>query len=248
MLYVDRDNTELLELILHGNPLKLITGPFLYSESLVHLQLANCHLQYLSPHSFVYTSHLQKLNLSMNPLKIIIPGVFDPLNSLTHLILNNCNIYNISSIAFSKLIHLTVLELAGNSLKNHVDWTSILGNLSRLEHFNLRKSEISNLPDNVFINNTHLKELVLAENDLSNLNIAAIIGHSLINLNHLDLSYCNLNVRLPKFIFANARNLRFLNLSGNRLPTTPKKYRKPYFINTFIFFFITFYVILPRRR
>ncbi|XP_025425654.1 carboxypeptidase N subunit 2-like [Sipha flava] len=211
------DSAGLITLELQGNPLEQVEGPFLYSKSLLYLYLGNCHLTKLSPQFFSNISGVGKLDLSGNPLHIIEPGIFDPLTSLKHLILNNCNLTHISSVAFSSLGHLTVLELAGNSLKSHVDWSLILGNLGRLEHLELRQSGVSNLPENVFFNNTWLRGLVLAENELSDLDVATTLGHNLVHLDFLDLSYCHLKGPLSEDAFANATKLRTLILSGNHL-------------------------------
>ncbi|CAI6373924.1 unnamed protein product [Macrosiphum euphorbiae] len=211
------DSAGLITLELQGNPLEQVKGPFLYSTSLLYLYLANSHLTKLSPQFFSNISGLDKLDISGNPLHTIEPGIFDPLTSLKHLILNNCNLTHISSVAFSGLQHLKVLRLAGNSLKSHVDWTVILGNLGRLEHLDLRQSGVSSLPDNVFFNNTWLRDLVLAENELSDLDVATTLGHNLVHLNFLDLSYCHLKGHLSEVAFANATKLRTLVLSGNHL-------------------------------
>ncbi|VVC40023.1 Leucine-rich repeat,Leucine-rich repeat domain, L domain-like,Leucine-rich repeat, typical subtype,Leucine [Cinara cedri] len=211
------DSAGLITLELQGNPLEQVDGPFLYSKSLLYLYLADNHLSKLSPQFFANISGLDKLDLSGNPLHIIEPGIFDPLTSLKHLILNNCNLTHISSVAFSSLGHLTILELAGNSLKSHIDWILILGNLGRLEHLELRQSGVSNLPENVFFNNTWLRSLVLAENELSDLDVATTLGHNLVHLDFLDLSYCHLKGPLSEDAFANATKLRTLILSGNHL-------------------------------
>ncbi|XP_026818233.1 insulin-like growth factor-binding protein complex acid labile subunit [Rhopalosiphum maidis] len=211
------DSAGLITLELQGNPLKQVEGPFLNSKSLLYLYLANSHLTKLSPQFFANIRGLNKLDISGNPLHIIEPGIFDPLISLKHLILNNCNLTHISSVAFSSLGDLTILELAGNSLKSHVDWTLILGNLGRLEHLDLRQSSVSNLPDNVFFKNKWLRSLVLAENELSYLDVATTLGHNLVNLDFLDLSYCHIKGPLSKDAFANATKLRTLILSGNDL-------------------------------
>ncbi|XP_060843801.1 toll-like receptor Tollo [Rhopalosiphum padi] len=211
------DSAGLITLELQGNPLKQVEGPFLNSKSLLNLYLSNSHLTKLSPHFFAKIRGLNKLDISGNPLHIIEPGTFDPLTSLKHLILNNCNLTHISSVAFSSLGDLTILELAGNSLKSHVDWTLILGNLGRLEHLDLRQSGISNLPDNVFFKNKWLRSLVLAENELSFLDVATTLGHNLVNLDFLDLSYCHLKGPFFKDAFASATKLRTLILSGNDL-------------------------------
>lgn len=140
-----------------------------------------------------------------------------PLSSLNRLVLNNCRLRHIHSKAFSSLEQLSTLELSGNSLSSQIDWFLIFGYLGKLERLKLRQSGVKNLSDNIFFNNTWLKELVLAENKLSDLDVATTLGHDLVNLDFLDLSYCNLNGHLSENSFANATELRTLILSGNHL-------------------------------
>lgn len=110
-----------------------------------------------------------------------------------------------------------MLELSGNNLKNQVDWALVLGNLARLELLDLRRSGISNLPENTFIKNPWLRTLILAENELAGLDVATTLGHNLVHLDTLDLSYCHLQEPLSETPFLNATKLRTLILSGNHL-------------------------------
>lgn len=166
---------------------------------------------------FTNLTTLNKLDLSGNPLRIIEPGVFDPLASLEYLMLNRCNLTYISPSAFDNLNHLKTLELSQNNLKSHIDWTLILGNLGKLDTLDLRRSGINNLPDNVFANNTWLRNLNLAENELIDLDVATTLGQNLVHLDSLDLSNCHLKGPLSEDAFVNATKLRTLYLSGNPL-------------------------------
>lgn len=215
--YFYRDNTRLITLELQGNILEQVEGPFLHSKSLMNLYMANSHLRKLSPQFFANISNLAKLDLSGNPLRVIEPTIFNPLSNLKHLILNNCNITHIVSGAFSKLGHLSVLELARNNFENNVNWTLILGNLHKLEYLELSHSSILNLPENMFVNNTLLRNLVLAENKLLNINVAKTLSHNLVNLEFLDLGYCQLKGPLSQDTFVNTKKLHTLILSGNNL-------------------------------
>lgn len=201
----------------NNNQLKQVNGPFLYSKSLLRLNLGYNYLTKLSNHFFTNFSRLEELDLTGNPLQIIESGTFDPIIYLKNLILNDCSLTHISNDVFKNLKRLNKLKINGNNLKSNFNWNLIFVNLSRLEELELRKSGILDLPKMVFFNNTNLNRLVLAENDLSNLDVANTIGYSLVNLNFLDLSYNNLKKPLSETSFANNKELHTLILSGNNL-------------------------------
>lgn len=211
------NNPGLITVELQQNPLDLVDGPFLISKSVLYLYLSDCNLSKLSSSFFANTTALNTLDLSGNPLRIVEAGIFDPLASLETLKLNRCNLTHIAGVAFNSLVHLKVLELSGNNLKNQVDWALVLSNLARLELLDLRRSGISNLPENTFIKNQWLRTLILAENELAGLDVATTLGHNLIHLDSLDLSYCHLREPLSETPFLNATKLRTLILSGNHL-------------------------------
>lgn len=202
---------------LQQNPLDVVEGPFLISKSVLYLYLSDCNLSKLSSSFFANTTGLNTLDLSGNPLRIVEAGIFEPLVSLETLKLNRCNLTHIAGVAFNKLVHLKVLELAHNNLKHQVDWALVLGDLARLELLDLRSSGISNLPENTFIKNPWLRTLILAENELAGLDVATTLGHNLIHLDTLDISYCHLTEPLSETPFLNATKLRTLILSGNHL-------------------------------
>lgn len=191
-------------------------GPFLSSRSLLNLDLSDCRLTSTTPHFFANATALNKLDLSGNALSSVDNGVFDPLTSLEELRLNRCNLTRLTESAFAALGHLKLLELSFNHL-TQVDWMLVLGPLRLLESLDLRHSGITNLPAEAFSNNSWLRTLVLAENELRDLDVATTLGHNLLQLNSLDLSYCNLRGPLSEDAFANATKLRTLLLSGNRL-------------------------------
>lgn len=212
-----RNNPGLITVELQQNPLELVEGPFLISKSVLYLYLSDCNLSKLSPSFFSNITALNTLDLSGNQLRIVETGIFDPLVSLETLKLNRCNLTHIAGIAFNSLVHLKVLELAHNNLKHQVDWALVLGSLVRLELLDLRNSGISNLPENTFIKNPWLRTLILAENELAGLDVVTTLGHNLIHLDTLDISYCHLTEPLSEAPFLNATKLRTLILSGNRL-------------------------------
>uniref|UniRef100_A0A8D9BIR0 Leucine-rich repeat-containing G-protein coupled receptor 6 n=1 Tax=Cacopsylla melanoneura TaxID=428564 RepID=A0A8D9BIR0_9HEMI len=211
------DNPGLITINLNANPIQPVDGPFLIGRSLLYLYMQECTLSKINPMFFTNLTTLNKLDLSGNPLRIIEPGVFDPLTSLEYLMLNRCNLTYISPSAFDSLNHLKTLELSQNNLKSHIDWTLVLGNLGKLDTLDLRRSGINNLPDNVFANNTWLRNLNLAENELIDLDVATTLGQNLVHLDSLDLSNCHLKGPLSEDAFINATKLRTLYLSGNPL-------------------------------
>jgi len=184
---------------------------------LLNLYLVNCDLNWLSPQSFANVTNLSTLDLSTNPLKILQPGILDPLKNLKHLYLNNCSLTYISSDIFNELRHISILELGNNNFKNQITWTTALNPLGKLKFLDVRKSGISRLNENVFFNNTLLRRLVLAGNELSNTDIVTTLGKNIANLHGLDLSYCKLEGHLFKTALADATELHTLYLSGNHL-------------------------------
>lgn len=217
ILFCFRDNPGLITLELQNNPLEPVEGPFLVSKSLLYLYLSDCNITKLTPVFFSNVTSLNILDLSGNPLRVVEPGILDPLTSLEHLNLRRCNLTHISGSAFSSNDHIRTLELAENNLKGPVDWAAVLGHLGRLETLNLRRSGIINLPEDAFANNEWLRALTLAENNLRDLDVATTLGHNLQHLDFLDLSDCRLTGPLSEDAFTNATKLRTLRLSGNPL-------------------------------
>jgi Leucine-rich repeat (LRR) protein len=199
---------------LQHNPLDEVEGHFLNSRTLLYLDLDACGIRHLNTRFFHNTTHLNKLDLSHNPLQKIEPGPFDHLTNLEYLKLNGCNLTYISPEAFSHLENMRQLEIAENELKT-LGWRSVLTPLVRLEHLDIRNTGITNLPADAFAKNLYLRQLVLADNELWHLDVEDTLGHNLHSLQSLDLSNCNLQDRLSEEAFRNASKLRVLNLSGN---------------------------------
>lgn len=211
------ENRGLITLELQNNPLEPVEGPFLISKSLLYLYLCDCNITKLTPQFFANITSLNILDLSGNPLRILEPGILDPLTSLEHLNLKRCNLTHIAGAAFAHTDHIRTLELSENNLVGPVDWTTVLGHLGRLEHLDLRRSGIVNLPEGAFANNEWLRSLTLAENNLRDLDVATSLSHNLQHLDFLDLSDCRLTGALSEDAFTNATKLRTLLLNGNPL-------------------------------
>ncbi|XP_063218769.1 leucine-rich repeat-containing protein 15-like [Bacillus rossius redtenbacheri] len=211
-----KDIAGLITLELQNNPLSHVEGPFLISRSLLYLDLSYCQLGNLSQDFFSYSTALNKLDLSGNPIESLVSGVFDPLYSLEYLQLNECNITHIDDKAFMNMTNLKTLELSGNYLTD-VNWKEVLGSLARLETLNLRNSHVNILPESLFENNTYLTTLILSENELKDIDISDTLGNNLRYLETLDLSNCRLRGPLSENAFGNATRLRNLVLTGNCL-------------------------------
>lgn len=205
----------MITLELQYNPLEVIEGPFLNCRTLLYLDLNMCRIRHLNTHFFDNTTHLNKLDLSHNPLKKIEPGPFDHLTNLEYLKLNGCHLTYVSPEAFSHLENLRELDIADNMGLKALDWRSVITPLVRLEHLNIRNTGVTNLPRDTFAENLYLRQLILANNELWHLDVEDTLGHNLHSLQSLDLSYCNLQDRLSEEAFTNASKLRVLNLSGN---------------------------------
>ncbi|XP_046674361.1 protein artichoke-like [Homalodisca vitripennis] len=211
------NNYGLITLDLQRNPLEPVDGPFIFSRSLHYLDLSYCRLTSLNNQFFQNMTAITRLDLSGNPLTDLEAEVFDSLISLEILMLNNCNLTHIELAVFAYTEHLKRLELSQNNLIGPIDWSMVLGPLTRLEYLDLRRSGIFNLPENLFINNTFLRSLILAENELRDLELSSTLSNNLQYLDYLDLSKCKLDGPLSEAAFANATNLRTLLLSSNRL-------------------------------
>jgi len=192
-------------------------GPFLNVPSLRTLRLARCNLKTIPPRFFVNVNGLVTLHLSENPLKTIDAGTFDPLDNLKHLYLDNCSLIFVSFHAFDKLGSLTTLDLGRNPFVNQFSWSVAVSRLPRLERFDLRRTGLTRLFEGTFANNTALRSLVLAENQLADDHLIGTLGKTVASLHHLDLSHCNLKGYLFETALVDAKELRTLVLTGNRL-------------------------------
>lgn len=208
-----------LTLELQDNPLDRVEGPFLYSNTLLYLDISNCNLTHLNEHFFANISSLNTLDLSNNPLVSLVGSAFQPLKTLGTLKLNHCNLTFIGEDVFAMQSNLKSLELSGNKFQN-VQWPGVFNPLLRLEYIDLRNSGLTarDVPATTFAETVYLRTLILAENDLGgDFDVAATIGEKLVHLEILDLSHCHLSEPLSEDAFANATKLKTLYLSGNTL-------------------------------
>ncbi|XP_017780191.1 PREDICTED: chaoptin-like [Nicrophorus vespilloides] len=205
-----------ISLELQDNPLTSVDGEFLYSSTLLYLDISNCGLNFLNPRFFANVTSLCTLDLSDNPLGMISPNEFNPLKSLEILKMNNCNVSFIGEDAFAALDNLKSFELAGNNLAE-ISWSYVLYPLIRLEYLDFRRSGIRVIQPDAFDNNTYLRTLILAENELRDLDVAATVGQKLSHLDSLDLSHCHLGRPLSEDAFVNSSKIRTLYLAGNTL-------------------------------
>ncbi|XP_076262123.1 uncharacterized protein LOC143197477 [Rhynchophorus ferrugineus] len=210
------DSAGFITLELQNNPLDPVEGPFLSISTLLYLDISNCSLKTLNDHFFDNISSLTTLDLSDNPLNIIDTKAFESLTSLETLKMNYCNLSVIANDAFTAQHNLKTLELSGNNFLRETNWEIVFSKLALLENLDLRSSHFNHLSGSMFDDNHYLRTLILAENDLSEYDVGDTVKN-LVNLETLDLSYCNLTVPLSEDSFANATKIRSLYLSGNTL-------------------------------
>lgn len=220
---------KLEELYIHVNQLEIL--PFQLFKPMRFLRILNAsHNRFLlfQDNFFAYNKELRVLDLSWNEIYDVRRNSFFGLNLLTDLDLSSNKISSIDLKAFTSLNVLTTLNLRSNNL---TAISSILFHpLAQLQQLDLSENPIKQLPDNVFRNQYNLNSLTLENTKLSHL------GSNWISREHLTVDpsvLSNLEILLvrnneqlkylPKMLFRNARHIRILDLSGNRLESLPKE-------------------------
>ncbi|CAL7951782.1 unnamed protein product [Xylocopa violacea] len=137
-------------------------------------------------------------------------------------------IVKIDNRAFKPLINLTELDLSYNQLTGEVLSPSVFEGkfsdtayepLSKLVVLNLAHNMIKSLHQDFFEHMPNLKTLNVSGNSFSTIdNRTTVALSSLPFLEELDLSYCSLKTISD---FSSFKNLKMLDLSGNRLTTPP---------------------------
>lgn len=220
---------KLEELYLQVNQLEIL--PFQLFKPMKFLRILNAsHNRFLlfQDNFFVYNKELRVLDLSWNEIYDIRRNSFFGLNQLVHLDLSSNKIYSIDLKSFESLDVLTSLNLRSNNLSTI---SSILFHpLAQLQQLDLSENPIKQLPDNVFKNQYNLNSLVLDNMKLVHLGNNWIARDNfmvdstiLSNLEKLSVRNNEHLKHLPKLLFKNARHLRVLDLSGNRLESLPKE-------------------------
>ncbi|KZC10349.1 PREDICTED: leucine-rich repeat neuronal protein 3-like [Dufourea novaeangliae] len=149
---------------------------------------------------------------------------------INKLVLQGNQITKIDDAAFMKLINLTELDLSHNNLTAaNLQPDAFQGGfsptayepLANLTVLRLAYNSLYSLHQDLFEHMSNLKVLDLSHNLFTQIDIRTTLAiTSVQKLEELNLSYCGLK-SLPDTQFYNVRNLKKLNLSGNRLNTPP---------------------------
>jgi len=187
-------------------------------SGLVYLDLRNAGVEKLSIDTFANNTWLRNLVLSGNKLVDLNVAITlgENLFHLDFLDLSNCDLKNpLSGNAFIYARKLRTLILSGNSLIS-TNLPAILSPLVKLVTLSLRDCGLNRLTKNTFRQLTHLKELDISKNPLVSNNGSLRFLSILESLEHLDISYCNLE-EISAAIFSQMSNLKSLTLTGNKL-------------------------------
>ncbi|XP_067010829.2 leucine-rich repeat-containing protein 15 [Anabrus simplex] len=211
------------------NNLMWISG--LVSATLVHLDVSRCKLDSIHPAALSNLPALERLDVSRNERFTFSMGTFSNslkvLNAiscyvrlrtlqgfpnLTRVDLRNNSVVFIANNTFNNS-QLREINLAGNSIGFNKIYP--FTNLPRLEVLNLATNGILRLDWNTFSTNKDLKVLNLSSNALRTL-----ANFSIPSLKILDASHCSIS-ELSETFLNDLSSLQYLNLSDNKLETTP---------------------------
>ncbi|XP_074593241.1 podocan-like [Brevipalpus obovatus] len=228
--------SSLKQLILANNKLtSILIDTFIGLSSLEYLNLQHNQIQSIEIGSFIHLVHLSDLIIANNP---IVPTTrfdftsgylhqFDlsstNMSSLPHginpflrdLRFVNNQLTSIGSNELANYPHLNVLVLDSNNIEL-ID-ADAFDQLEHLEELSLRENHLNNVPQGL---PTSLKKLYLGHNLISLLS-AGIVQH-LINLEELSLNNNQLQ-KIDDSAFFGLKNLKILDISGNKIVNLPRK-------------------------
>ena len=134
-----------------------------YFPRLRWLSLRNNRLTSLSTGIFSRLKHLTHLDLSMNPLVLLTPKVFQPLPALRTLLISDCSqLAQLFNATFRGLAHLNTLELERNGLYEIAP--GAFAGLRRLRSLSLRDNNLADV--DVRLDSANLTRLDLGHNNL----------------------------------------------------------------------------------
>lgn len=209
------ESPQLSKLVFLNNVLRSVhSQAFQNLTELRELEISgNPWLEHLLPGTFSNQTHLTKLLLNFNRLKVVLPGMFDSLKQLETLQMKGNFLSDLPSSLFLNLQNLKVLDLSQNKLEEVTRET--FSGLARLEVLKMNNNLISNLTSDTFHNICQLTELHLEGSRISELTDG--IFSVLTKLNVLNLRGNLLTTFSDEVFGFKASNLKELNLKGNRL-------------------------------
>ncbi|XP_043494618.1 protein toll-like [Polistes fuscatus] len=163
---------------------------------------------------FHATPYLKGLELRLNNMKELVPGLFDDLQSLELLNLMGNELVELDNTKLfdkNKKVRQVLLYRNNISIPTLPDY--FLSNLEELEEVVLSSNALVNLTENLFWNSSSLKYISLNHNYLKTL--PQNIFRGLQNVEKLIINN-NIIETLPERIFKDLKKLKLLDLSMNR--------------------------------
>ena len=211
--------------------------------NLEYLSLARNQIISISPKQFFNLPKLNYLDLSVNKIKYLEPGIFT-LNSLITLSLSGNMLKSMPGNLFSGNISTTLrVLLLKSNLLTEVPQCLYQSNVtkalfSNLEVLDLCQNNIQDFPTGLF-NSTSwssLKRIYMCHNNISSLPHGIFDSLYLHSLAIIDLSYNNLKT-MPSYLFKNPAlsNLKKLRFSYNQIDFLPQElFCSPYLQNVIV--------------
>ena len=228
-----------LQKLIVKNPNHLITKDVQWPENLTHLHIYGSLQDDLPEIKFSHisclkTSHcsnlrniskikhitkLKRLILEETPNLTISANTFQSNGNITELALKHCNDLKLENGSFIGLDELVELNFTKNGLTNMP--TRILQSLKSLKHFNWEeRSQILKIPKYFFNSNLNLKKFLLNGN--FKIDGSAFQAEQFRKIEEIEIVNGNIDSDIFHGFLYLFKNLKSLNLNGNRLSTIGK--------------------------
>lgn len=168
---------------------------------------------------FYFTPKLEVLELGMNNLTHLEPGIFKNLNRLRLLNLWSNKLTNLTRLVFQDVPNLESLDLNTNQMENIRP--DLFSDLKKLKRLNLYGNRFASLPQGLLSANMELEEFQMHENNRSLATLPPGFLSFLNNLKMVRLSGSKI-MSLPENVFSGSKNISTLYLNGNSLSTLSK--------------------------
>ena len=202
----------------NNNITSLQNGLFQHLEGVREMRLTGNQIRNFSLHSFLGMSSLKTLQMAINLISAIeplapLPNQTNVVPNLTSLDLQGNRISSIPPRAFWGLGNLIRLDIHQSRIKT-LQNDSFEG-LTSLEILDLTGNHLSFFTKDVFLFSPRLQSLVLSSNWFTELSPKQI--GDIASLTSLNLARCRITNLIPQRGEWNLRNLKFLDISHNRL-------------------------------
>lgn len=167
---------------------------------------------------FYFTPKLEVLELGMNNMTHLKPGIFKNLDHLRLLNLWSNRLTNLTRSVFSDVPNLESLDLNTNQMENIRP--DLFSDLTKLKQLNLYGNNFASLPPGLLSGTYDLEEFQMHENNRS-VTLPSAFLSNLTKLKMVRLSGSKI-MSLPEDIFSGSKNILTIYLNGNSLSTLSK--------------------------